>query len=105
MKRLSITELEKMTHSKYLKTQQIRLTDEVLGDNKQHLVEFDIFDGFAYCHDFNGHEYYMMYPRKEFIKLSNEMEKTIREYLELDKQHIIGETEILVSYNTLFKNQ
>ena len=103
--RISIKDLEKMTQTKYVCTQKIKLADNVLGDSKKHILEFDIFDGFAYCADYNGKEYYMNFPRKEFVKLSKEMEEKAREYLSLDEHEPLKEEHLLASYNTLYVNE
>ncbi len=71
---------------------------------KKHILEFDIFDGFAYCADYNGKEYYMLFPKKEFINLSKEMQKTAREFLNLDEHAPLQEEHLLASYNTLYVN-
>lgn len=102
--RISITDLEKMNQTKYACTQKLKLSDNLFGDNKKRIMEFDIFDGFAYCANFEGKEYYMKYPKKEFIKLSKDMEKGIRDYLNLSEQEEITETHILQTYNTLYVN-
>ena len=100
-KRISITDLEKMNQTKYVCTQKLKLTDNIFGDKKQRIMEFDIFDGFAYCANFEGKEYIMTYPRKEFIKLSKDMEQGIRDFLYLQDKETITETHILQTYNTL----
>ena len=100
-KRISITDLEKMNQTKYVCTQKLKLTDNLFGDKKQRIMEFDIFDGFAYCANFENKEYIMTYPRKEFIKLSKDMEQGIREFLNLEDNEVITETHILQTYNTL----
>lgn len=102
--RISITDLEKMMQTKYVCTQKIKLADNILGDTKKHILEFDIFDGFAYCPDYQGKEYYMVFPKKDFIKLSKNIEKTAREYLNLDEHEPLKEEHLLASYNTLFVN-
>lgn len=104
MSRLSITDIEKMTKSKYICTQTLRLADDILGDNKKHNMEFDIFDGFAYCADYKGKEYYMDFPKVSFINLAKDMAKSIREYLDIEEHAPIKETDILVAYNTLYCN-
>lgn len=105
MSRISISDLEKMTQANYVCTMKIKLADDILGDNKKHIMEFDIFDGFAYCADYNGKEYYMMFPKKEFIKLSKDMEKEARDYLSLDEHAPLEEKELLATYNTLYVNE
>jgi hypothetical protein len=100
-KRISIPNLEKMNQTNYVCTQKLKLTDKIFGDKNPRIMEFDIFDGFAYCANFEGKEYIMTYPRKEFIKLSKDMEQGVREFLNLDDKEPITETHILQTYNTL----
>ena len=104
-RRITIVELEKMTQSKYVCTQRLKLSDNIFGDNNKRIMEFDIFDGFAYCPNFEGKEYFMKFPKKDFIKLSKEMEQGVREYLEYNEHQPLTETDILVTYNTLFVNE
>lgn len=103
--RISITDLEKMTQTRYVCTQKIKLADNILGDTNKHILEFDIFDGFAYCPDYNGKEYYMIFPKKEFIALSKDMEKNARDYLQLDEHEPLKVEHLLASYNTLYVNE
>lgn len=102
--RISILDLEKMTQTKYVCTQKLKLSDNLFGDNKKRVMEFDIFDGFAYCGDFEGKEYFMKFPKKEFVKLSKDMDKGVRDFLDIDEHQPLTETNILVAYNTLFVN-
>ena len=105
MERLSIEEIEKMTDSKFVCTEVIDICDPIFGDKETHPMQFDIFDGFAYCADYEGEEYWMTFPKKEFIKVSKTMEQAIREYTKIGDDATITEKEIMVSYNTLFKNK
>ena len=105
MERISILDLEKMTQTKYVCTQRMKLSDNIVGVNKKRIMEFDIFDGFAYCANFEGKEYFMKYPKKDFVKLSKDMDKGVRDFLELDEHQPLTETNILVTYNTLFTNE
>lgn len=105
MESISILDLEKMTQTKYVCTQRMKLSDNIFGDNKKRIMEFHIFDGFAYCPNFEGKEYFMKYPKKDFVKISKDMEKGVREFLELNEHQPLTETDILVTYNTLFTNE
>lgn len=104
MERISIQELEKMTNAKYICTQKIKMSDEILGDEEKHTLEFDVFDGFAYCPNYKGKEYWMNFPKKKFIDCSKDMSKTIREYLDMEDDDEITEKEIMIAYSTLFVN-
>lgn len=104
--RISIQDLEKMNRTKYVCTKKIKLSDNIFGDKKKRILEFDIFDGFAYCFDEKSkQEYYMIFPRKAFIALSKDMENNVREYLELDEHEPLQEVHLLASYNSLHINQ
>ncbi|MBR6517609.1 MAG: hypothetical protein IKT40_12330 [Bacilli bacterium] len=95
-----------MNKTKYICTKKIKLADTIFGDNRKRVLEFDIFDGFAYCFDEKTKkEYYMTYPRKAFISLSKDMEKSVRDYLELDEHEPIKEVHLLASYNSLHINE
>ena len=104
MERISIPDLEKMMQTKYIGTHRIKLCDGILGDTKNHVMEFDIFDGFAYCANYKGQEYYMEFPQKSFIKLMKEMEDEVRDYLDLTSDTEVNEIHLLSAYNTLFVN-
>ena len=102
--RISITDLEKMMQTNYIGTHRIKLVDGALGDDKAHILEFDVFDGFAYCADYKGKEYFMTFPQEAFIKMVKEMEDDIRDYLTLDKDVKLGPIHMLSTYNTLHVN-
>jgi hypothetical protein len=108
--RLSIEELEKMTHSDLVCTMTIVVNNDILGklifdDNKNHDMTFDVFDGFAYCFDdINKKEYYMLYPKLELVGRSKAMQKSIRDYMELSDDNEIKVTDVMTSYYEIFCN-
>lgn len=102
--RISIHDLEKMTNSKYVITiKNAEIRDKAFGD-KVAKMTLDIFDGFAYCPDYEGKEYVMHFPKKKFVTMSKDMEKSIREYLIMEEKDVITETEIMRSYSSIFEN-
>lgn len=104
--RLSIKELELMCQAKYLGTSEIcGIEDELLGDKEKHNMVFDIFDGFAYCHNYKGKEYYMNYPKLVLIKDAEVMQKNIRESLGLSEDEEISVQHILSVYFQLKVNE
>ena len=104
MERIDIPTLEKMAQSKYVSTSRLKLSDNLFGDNKKRIIDFDIFDGFAYgVHE--NKELYMIFPKKSFIKESKEMKNEIREFCELKETDEITEIHILIAYNSLFENK
>jgi hypothetical protein len=102
MERISITDLEKMSQSKYVCTEKIKMADDVLGDKKHHTLEFDVFDGLAYCADFEGKELFMDFPKLAFIKQCKDSEKEMRKFLNLDETTEITSVHVLQAYNTLY---
>ena len=110
IERIGISDLEKMTQSKYICTQKLKLSDEnIFKDNKKRVIEFDIFNGFAYGiysdpQTKEDKELYMIYPQKEFIKASKNMDAEIREFCGLNDTDEITETHILITYSTLCEN-
>ena len=103
--KLTIEELELMTQSKHMGSIEIsRMVHELFGDENEHTLTFDIFDGFAYCHDYNGEEYYLEYPVKSLIDDANNMQKTIRETLNLNDDKELTILDIIATYSTLKKN-
>ena len=105
MTNYSIKDFEKATQSKFVSSQKIKLADPIFGDNKQHILQFDIFDGFAICPDYNGKTYFMEYPKLEFMKIAKEIEDNAREYLELDEHTPLKEEHVLIAYNRLYINE
>lgn len=102
MKRLTIEEIEQMTKSKFVCKQKMRIIDEFFGDDKSHTLEFELFDGFAYCPSFNGKEVFMNYPRTEYFKLGKDLEKDLRDYLKLSETEEITVQHIMSAYNIIY---
>ena len=94
----------KSMYGNVIMTSDIVLNDEpVFGDKKNHTLEFEIWDGMAYCFDHEGHEYIMTYPKKSIINLSTDMSNAIRQHLELSDDDKIEVVHILMTYNKLSK--
>lgn len=64
-------------------------------------LHFEIYDGFAYCPNFNGHEYTIKYPKLDFIEKSIEMQERIRKYLSLNKDEKISVIDVLQTLNEI----
>lgn len=97
MERIKREDLEKMYN---------KMVDErdltILGFKKK--LHFEIYDGLAYCPNYEGSEYLMKYPRLEFIENSVEMQDEIRKYLKLDEKVKISVLHILQTFNALAKD-
>ena len=82
--------------------QPIRFQDtEFFGDDAKRVIEFDIYDGFAYCEDFEGRELFLTYPRIDFVNTCKEMAQSIREFMGLDDNEKINEVARLLGSNNL----
>ena len=104
IRKLTIEEVEKMTNSKYVVTSKLKLRDkEIFGDNKYRTIEFQVFDGFAYCADFEGHSYCMTFPRKDFVRMSKELSNNLRAFLKIETNEPLNELQILSGYYKLHK--
>lgn len=97
MKRIKREDLEKM-YGKMVNEKNL----SVYGfKGKMH---FEIYDGLAYCENYNGDEYVLKYPKLEFIEDSVEMQDTIRKYLKLDGNAKISVLDVLQTFNEMDKN-
>ena len=105
MTEYKVEDFEKATQSKFVSKQKIKLADPIFGDNKKHILEFDLFDGFAICPNYNGKMYFMEYPKLEFMKLAKNIEQNAREYLELDEHTPLTTEHVLMAYNRLSINE
>lgn len=74
----------------------------ILGFKKK--LHFEVYDGFAYCENYYGNEYCLMYPKVEFVNKSNEIQDKIREYMGMDKDEQITIFEILQTFNEMTRN-
>ena len=67
-------------------------------------LKFEIYDGFAYCPDYKGKEYCMIFPRLEFVNKSTEMQDDIRKYMGMTEDEDITILEILQAYNEMIRD-
>lgn len=102
--KLTIEDLENMTHCTLVCSMTISLEDKLFGDNKKHEMTFDVFDGYAHCNDCEGKEYYMLFPKLELVKKSKHMQDSIREFMELGVNDDISVTDVMCSYYELYCN-
>lgn len=86
-------------YGKVFVTTEITMVDDALGDNEEHTLTFDVWDGFAYCYDYEGHEYCLYFPQRKLISMSTDMQNNIRNYVGLSKETIIDPIHILQTYN------
>jgi len=74
----------------------------ILGFKKK--LHFEVYDGFAYCENYYGNEYCLMYPKVEFVNKSSEIQDKIREYMGLGEKDEITIYEILQTFNEMTRN-
>lgn len=48
-------------------------TYDIRFPNYKAPLKFDLYDGFAYCENYNGHEYTLDYPKLELVKQAKEL--------------------------------
>lgn len=71
-------------------------------------IPFEIYDGYAYCENFKGHRYEMVYPQIKAVRDSKEMADAVIEYInsistkKLETANEIGVLHILTAFNTLY---
>lgn len=91
--------IEKALKEKLVTTQVIRFKDkEFFGDNKNHDIKFEIYDGFAYAPE---EGYILTYPKLEFVNLCSEMKEAVRNFMGLNESETIGVVDVLQSYCTI----
>lgn len=101
MSKIENSVLEKQ-YGKLITTQVISFQDkDFFGDEGKHIIEFDIYDGFAYCGDYEGRELFLTYPKLDFVNSCNEMKTSIKEFMGLNDTDPITVTDILQSYCTI----
>jgi len=67
-------------------------------------LKFEIYDGFAYCPNYRGSEYCMIFPKIEFVNKSSEMQDEIRTYMNLEEKDDITIFEIMQSFNEMTRD-
>ncbi len=67
-------------------------------------LDFEIYDGFAYCSNYRGSEYCMIFPKIEFVNKSTEMQDEIRKYMNLADSDDITIFEIMQTFNEMTRD-
>ena len=99
----AINEIWAKIYGKLVSTENIEFDKDMLGTDENIIMRFDIYDGFAYCADFNGKEYGLSYPTLNFIKSCKIMLNSAKDLMGLHEEDDISVTDILQSYGSLFK--
>lgn len=75
---------------------------ELSGFRKK--INFEIYDGYAYCPDYKGHEYGIEYPRISLIEKSKELQSEIRTWVGLDENAEITIYDIIQTFNVMYRD-
>ena len=97
MDRIKQAELEKL-YGKIVDTRDLSI------EGFRRKMHFELYDGFGYCADFQGHEYILKYPKMAFVRCSIEAQEAIREHLGYDKDKELTILDVLQRFNRLFKD-
>lgn len=68
----------------------------------EEMAEFDIYDGFAICEDYDGRELIMQYPMMDAIRDSVEISDAILDYVGGLERNEISPLHSLMTFNTLY---
>ena len=85
-------------------------TEKLSIEGFKNQIPFDIYDGYAVCHDFKGHKYEMVYPQLKAVKDSKEMSDAVIEYInsisdkQIENVDEISVIHVLISFNTIYKD-
>lgn len=94
--------IESTLNSKKITTQKLKFTKEeslsVFGDTKNHILTFDLYDGFGFSEPYNGKTYVIEFPTIDFINKCTEMEQTIREFNGLQDEEPVTIPNIVHAY-------
>lgn len=68
-------------------------------------IPFEIYNGYAYCADFNGHRFDMEYPQLKAIMNAEELSKAVIDYIDdINIKEEISEIHVLRAFNTLYED-
>ncbi len=67
-------------------------------------LNFEVYDGYAYCPNYKGHEYALEYPRIELIEKSKEMQEDIRNWLDMKEDDKITVYDIIQTFNIMYRD-
>lgn len=68
-------------------------------------IPFEIYDGFAFCENYRGHRYDMIYPQLKAVKDSKELSDAVIDYIgSIESVEEISVIHILITFNTLYRD-
>jgi hypothetical protein len=83
--------------------EKIGFSKSMMGTDEDIAMTFNVFDGLAYCEEFEGNEYVLSYPKLEFVKNCKIMLNAVKEFVGKPEEEDITITDILRSYGSLYK--
>jgi len=82
--------------------QEVKFKDDesaqIFGDKKTHTLTFTLYDGFGFCNDYKGKQFFLTYPTLAFLKNCEEMSQSVREFNGLQDEDEITVPQIVYSY-------
>ena len=68
-------------------------------------IQFDIYDGYAVCEDYDGHVIEMQYPQMKAVNESKQFADAIMEYVgNIESADEISVLHTLLTFNTIFQD-
>ena len=65
---------------------------------------FEIYDGFAYCPNYHGSEFALIYPKIEFADKSDEIKSEVRRFMNIPDDESISVYDLLQTFNEMVIN-
>ena len=65
---------------------------------------FEIYDGFAYCPNYHGSDYALIYPKIEFADKSDEIKAAVRKFMNIPDDEPISVYDLMQTFNELIVN-
>ena len=68
-------------------------------------IPFEIYDGYAYCANYKGHRFDMVYPKLKAIKGAKTLSDAVIDYIgNINDKEEITVIHVLMAFNTLYKD-
>jgi len=78
-------------------------TEKLKIDGFKKPIPFDIYDGYAVCEGYNGHDFDMVYPQVQAVKNSKELSDAVIDYIsDIHDKEEISVIHILITFYTLY---
>ena len=65
---------------------------------------FEVYDGLAYCPNYHGTEFVLIYPKIEFADKSDEIKAKVREFMNIQYDEPISVYDLMFAFNEMLIN-